>query len=133
MTNYIWENFFRKSDQDQEVLEALRQTYIFSALSKKELGFVKDTVHVRNFKAGESIFRQGEVGASGMYVVLKGSLDIFNRSFCSEGDSVRSRKCAVTNGRTRLQVREIFSVSSRWSEHNSRRNGHCHSPAKKAC
>src|SRR4051812_30411358 len=88
--NFIWENFFRRTDQDQEVLEALRQTYIFSALSKKEIGFVKDTVHVRTFKAGENIFRQGEVGV-GMYVLLKGSLDIFVDQFASEeGHPVRS-------------------------------------------
>lgn len=75
MTNYIWENLFRPSNQDQDVLEALRQTHIFHALTKKELRFVKDTVHVRTFKAGEYIFQQGEVGV-GMYVILSGSLEI---------------------------------------------------------
>lgn len=76
MTNFLWDNLFRPSNQHQEVLEALRQTHIFQSLSKKELRFVKETVHVRTFKSGESIFQQGEVGV-GMYVLLSGSLEIF--------------------------------------------------------
>lgn len=76
MVNFIWENFFRKSDQREEVLEALRQTFIFQLLTRKELGFVHDTVHVRTFKPGEAVFRQGEIGV-GMYIILRGSLEIF--------------------------------------------------------
>lgn len=72
----MWENLFRRPDQQQEVLEALRQTFIFQPLSRKELGIVHDTVHVRAFKAGEAVFRQGEIGV-GMYIILRGSLDIF--------------------------------------------------------
>ncbi len=74
--SFIWENLFRKSDQDQDVFEALRQAYVFQSLSKKELRFVQDTVHVRTFKAGEAVFRQGEIGV-GMYIILRGSLDIY--------------------------------------------------------
>ena len=113
MTNFIWENFFRKSDQDHEVLETLRQTVVFSSLSKKELGFVKDTVHVRNFKPGESIFRQGEVGV-GMYVILKGSLDIFVEHFSEESLPLRSQMV------TRLRDGDFFGELS-LVEHNSRR------------
>lgn len=72
----MWDNLFRRSDQEREVFEALKQTYIFQPLSRKELRFVQETVHVRTFKAGEAIFRQGEVGV-GMYILLKGSLDIY--------------------------------------------------------
>ena len=114
MTNFIWENFFRKSDQHQEVLEALRQTFIFSALAKKELGFVKETVHVRMFKAGESIFRQGEVGV-GMYVILKGSLDIFvDRFVADETQPIRTEMV------TRLKAGDFLGELS-LVEHNSRR------------
>lgn len=74
--NFMWDNLFRRSDQEREVFEALKQAYVFNSLSRKELRFVQDTVHVRAFKAGEAVFRQGEVGV-GMYILLKGSLDIF--------------------------------------------------------
>src|ERR1700733_6771125 len=114
MTNFIWENFFRKTDQDQEVLEALRQTYIFSSLSKRELRFVKETVHIRTFKAGESIFRQGEVGV-GMYVLLKGSLDIFVDHIVNE-DAHPVRTQMVTRLKGGDFLGELSLV-----EHNSRR------------
>ncbi len=113
MTKYVWDNFFRKSDQDQEVLEALRQTYIFSSLTGKELGFVKDTVHVRAFKPGESIFRQGEVGV-GMYVLLKGTLEIFVDHFGDEKNPVRNQLI------TRLKAGDFLGELS-LVEHNSRR------------
>src|SRR5262245_17080992 len=74
--NFMWDNLFRRNDLDRDVFEALKQTYVFHALSRKELRFVQVTVHVRTFKAGEAIFRQGEVGV-GMYIMLKGTLDIF--------------------------------------------------------
>lgn len=74
--NFMWDNLFRRTDQEREVYDALKQTYIFQPLSRKELRFVQETVHVRSFKAGEAIFRQGEVGV-GMYILLKGLLDIY--------------------------------------------------------
>ncbi len=111
MTSFVWDNFFRMSDQDNEVLEALRQTFIFNSLSKKELGFVKGTVHVRTFKAGESIFRQGEVGV-GMYVILKGSLEIFVDHFTDE--SIHNHLV------TRLKAGDFLGELS-LVEHNSRR------------
>ena len=74
--NFMWDNLFRRSDEGREVFEALRQAFVFQSLSRKELRFVQETVHVRAFKAGEAIFRQGEVGV-GMYILLKGALDIF--------------------------------------------------------
>lgn len=113
MTNFVWDNLFRKSDQHQEVLEALRQTFIFNSLNKNELGFVKDTVHVRTFKAGESIFRQGEVGV-GMYVILKGSLDIFIDYLFADTMPVRSQLV------TRLKAGDFLGELS-LVEHNSRR------------
>lgn len=74
--NFMWDNLFRRDDQDLDVQEALRHTYVFQSLSKKELRFVQDTCHVRTFKPGESVFRQGEIGV-GMYILLRGSLEIY--------------------------------------------------------
>ncbi len=112
MTNIVWDNFFRQSDQDQEVLDALRQTIVFSTLAKKELRFVKDTVHVRTFKAGESIFRQGEVGV-GMYVLLHGALDIFVDSFSSDSLPVRSQLVTRLRGGDFLGELSLVEPNSR--------------------
>ena len=113
MSGYIWQNFFRKSDLQFEVEEALRQTYIFSSLSKHELRFVQETVHVRTFKAGESVFRQGEVGV-GMYVLLKGSLEVSVDHIVEGGGAVHNHMVA------RLQAGDFLGELS-LVEHNSRR------------
>lgn len=76
MFNFMWDNLFRRRDESQEVLEALQQAFVFQTLSRRELALVQDTVHVRSFKPGEAIFRQGEIGV-GMYILLRGSLEIF--------------------------------------------------------
>lgn len=111
--SFMWENLFRRRDQEQEVLESLRQTFLFQPLSRKELGFVHDTVHVRAFKPGEAIFRQGEIGV-GMYIILRGSLDIFV-DYALEED-VPPRAALVT----RLKAGDFLGELS-LVENNSRR------------
>lgn len=75
MVNYLWENLFRRNQKDEMVESILSENYIFKALSKLELSFVKQLVHYRNYRPGEIIFRQGELGV-GMYIIVKGSVNI---------------------------------------------------------
>lgn len=49
---------------------------LFRDLTDHELRFLERCVHVRHYHAGESIFRQGEVGV-GMYLVVKGRVEIY--------------------------------------------------------
>jgi CRP-like cAMP-binding protein len=72
----LWENLFRKDKKQRELLTILKENYIFSGLSRHELWFVSETVHVRNYVAGESIFQQGEIGV-GMYIISRGHVDVF--------------------------------------------------------
>lgn len=85
MVNYIWENFFRKDAAELTELEVLRNAYIFGTLSQKELRFLKETVHVRTYRPGEVVFRQGELGI-GMYIVVKGAIEIFVESVNETGE-----------------------------------------------
>ena len=113
MANYIWDNLFRRTDEHVEVFETLRQTYVFQNLTRKELRFVKDTVHVRTFKSGEPIFRQGEVGV-GMYIILKGTLEIYVDSAPDDLAPVGSQMV------TRLRAGDFLGELS-LVENNSRR------------
>lgn len=115
MFNFMWDNFFRQKNEQQEVAEALSQCHLFQPLSKKELGFVLDTVHVRAFKTGEVVFRQGEIGV-GMYIVLKGALDIFVDQPVDEELSLPARTHLVTQLRGGDFLGELCLV-----ENNSRR------------
>lgn len=114
MANFMWDNLFRKPDQEQQVFEALSQTFVFQPLSRKELGFVQDTVHVRSFKPGEVIFRQGEIGV-GMYIILTGSLEIYV-DHAVEDEDVPPRAHMVT----RLKAGDFLGELS-LVENNSRR------------
>lgn len=76
MVNFIWENMFRKDAAEQSELEVLRNCYLFETLTKNELRFLKETVHVRSYRPGETVFRQGELGI-GMYIIIRGSIEIF--------------------------------------------------------
>lgn len=111
--NFMWENLFRKPDENVLVQEALRQTYVFKSLSKKELRFVQDTCHVRAFKGGEAIFRQGEIGV-GMYILLKGSIDIYVDQFVDDDQPAKNTLV------TRLKAGDFLGELS-LVENNSRR------------
>ncbi len=112
--NFIWENLFRKVDHEHNVLEALRQTYIFQTLSRRELRFLQGMVHVRRFKSGEPVFRQGEIGV-GMYIVLQGALEIHADHHID--DDVPTRKHLVTRLKSGDFLGELSLV-----ENNSRRS-----------
>jgi CRP-like cAMP-binding protein len=86
MVNYIWDNYFRKGSAERSELEVLRNCYLFETLSKKELRFLKETVHVRNYRPGEIVFRQGELGI-GMYIIVRGAIEIFVENTIAEKPS----------------------------------------------
>jgi CRP/FNR family transcriptional regulator, cyclic AMP receptor protein len=74
--NYLWDNIFRKNKKENDIRSALRENILFQDLSERELKFLESIVHVRKYRAGEPVFRQGELGA-GMYLVVKGRVEVF--------------------------------------------------------
>ncbi len=84
MNVYAWKNLFRKDSKEKSVLEILKNTHIFGSLNKRELHLVLQTIHVRNYAAGENVFVQGELGI-GMYIVLQGRVDVYARAAESTG------------------------------------------------
>jgi CRP-like cAMP-binding protein len=75
MVNYLWDNFFRRQQSDEEITKLLSENYIFKSLTSFELYFVRQLIHRRIYKPGEAIFTQGELGV-GMYIVAKGTVNI---------------------------------------------------------
>lgn len=71
----LWDNIFKRAAQERSVSHSLANNILFKDLNKRELRFVEQIVHVRNYRKGEFIFQQGEVGV-GMYIIVKGSVDI---------------------------------------------------------
>lgn len=75
MVNYLWENVFKRSAREKDLAAFLSENLLFQDLSARELKLVEEIVHIRNYRTGEIIFRQGEIGI-GMYMIVKGSVDI---------------------------------------------------------
>lgn len=75
MINLLWDNIFKKEERAQDLTHVLSQNRLFHNLERAEIKIVEDLVHERHYRAGESIFRQGDIGI-GMYIVVKGSVDI---------------------------------------------------------
>jgi CRP-like cAMP-binding protein len=74
--NYFWDNIFKRPKKEDEVRNALRENLLFKDLTERELNLVHGVVHVRQYHAGEPIFRQGEVGV-GMYIIVSGRVEIY--------------------------------------------------------
>jgi len=113
MVNYIWENIFKKSQKEKDLSHILSENYLFETLTKAELRFVKEMVHVRNYRPGEVVFRQGEIGV-GMYLIASGSVDVLVEDV--NGDQPESQAIFVT----RLAAGDFFGELS-LVEENGRR------------
>ncbi len=78
----FWQNLFRPAHkQMQHICELWSQTPIFSGLTSMQCRALVANMPLRNYEAGEPIFKQGEVGI-GACLILKGDVHI-----CS-GDKV---------------------------------------------
>ncbi len=71
----IYNNYFRKNDNNNPVLKALENIPVFEGLSDKDLGNIVRLTHERSYKKDENIFKK-LAPAEGMYVILNGSIEI---------------------------------------------------------
>ena len=77
MIDGLWENIFKKTKEENNILEILKGVPMLNNLSNNELREFERIVHRRNYKANENIFWQGEPGV-GMYIIQSGSVKIYN-------------------------------------------------------
>ena len=75
MMEFLWENVLNKKHKENDVFSFLKKSFLFKDLNNSELEFISKIVHVRNFRPGEKIFKQGDPGV-GMYLLLTGTVDI---------------------------------------------------------
>lgn len=114
MVSALWENIFRRNSTDV-VRGTLSRNLLFRELSRGELRFVMDIVHVREYRPGEKVFSQGEVGV-GMYIIVKGAVDILVEDLSSPHDG-RKKDIHIA----RLSKDDFFGELS-LIEDNGRRN-----------
>ena len=75
MVNFLWDNIFKKDQGKKDIASVLSSNYLFETLSPREIMFVQEIIHARNYRPGEVIFSQGEAGV-GMYIIVKGSVNM---------------------------------------------------------
>lgn len=76
MAGSLWKNIFKSSrEKDAETRDILRGIPIFEGLSRRELAAIENILHKRQYRSGETIFRQGEP-AVGMYMIVEGRVMI---------------------------------------------------------
>ena len=75
--NPFWSNIFRGAGDKDTLAYFLGTVPIFSKLNRRDLGFLETIVHVRNYRADEIVFEEGDIG-SGMYAIRSGQVLIFN-------------------------------------------------------
>ena len=71
----LWSNLFPGTPAREDTRQLLKQTKIFSTLSRRQLDSVDRILYKRFFEAGEAIFHQGDPGI-GMYIIEAGVVSI---------------------------------------------------------
>lgn len=73
----LYQNYFKRKDNNNPVLYALGHVPIFENLSDHELSEVARLTHERNFKTNEHVFKK-LAPAEGMYVIINGAVEIID-------------------------------------------------------
>jgi len=106
VVQYLWENVLNRKRNEGDLFSFLKQSYLFQDLSNKELEFVCQIVHHRQYRAGEKIFAQNDPGV-GMYLILSGCIDIVMKS--AKGNSEQVHEDVFI---TRLEKGDFFGELS---------------------
>lgn len=87
--NFIWDNLFRQSQKERTLTHRLKENVLFRDLSGSELRLLENIVNVRNYRPGETIFRQGEAGV-GMYIISSGMVNIYVEEIIASTGELRT-------------------------------------------
>ncbi len=74
--NPFWNNIFRSRGYEQTLAYFLSTVPVFKRLNKRELTFLENIVHIRNYQTDEIVFSVGDIG-SGMYAIRSGQIQIY--------------------------------------------------------
>jgi CRP-like cAMP-binding protein len=72
----FWENFFKLREKQKNDIETiLARIPVFQELTPRELRTIRRILHQREYKGGEVIFAEGDIGL-GMYIIERGVVQI---------------------------------------------------------
>lgn len=72
----FWGNIFRhRQPEEENIRKILQKIPVFENLRRNELAAVERILHHREYRAGETVFYQGDPSA-GMYIIVKGKVQV---------------------------------------------------------
>ena len=95
MLKTLWNSLNKEKNKGTEAV--LKENILFRGLTSRELKFVAGTVHIRNYRAGETVFKQGQPGV-GMYIIESGTVTISARSETGQGQHEEIRLTTLSEG-----------------------------------
>lgn len=104
MKKFFWNNIFKKPKTECDLItEYWQQTPLFKDIPTRHIRELASNMHIRNFKAEEVVFRQGDQGA-GAILVLEGQVKVMaNNTLLADleaGDFFGEITLAETDKRT---------------------------------
>nr|WP_320114000.1 cyclic nucleotide-binding domain-containing protein [uncultured Desulfuromonas sp.] len=113
--NGLWESIFRSKTDEETLAGFLAKIPVFTELGKRDLSYLENLVHVRNYKAHETVFEQGDPG-SGLYIIRSGSVAIFTRDNHDREEELALLAPGDFFGETTLASPAPRTVSARTTE-----------------
>ncbi len=107
MVQFLWENVLRRRSDENNIMSFLKNSFLFKDLSRTEMEFLTNIVHVRHYEPGEKIFNQGDPGV-GMYLIFSGTVDIIMHDPSIEPKTVDHEEIFIT----RLEKGDFFGELS---------------------
>ncbi|EAT16493.1 cyclic nucleotide-binding domain-containing protein [Desulfuromonas acetoxidans] len=113
--NGLWESIFRSKTDEETLAGFLAKIPVFTELGKRDLNYLENLVHVRNYKAHETVFEQGDPG-SGLYIIRSGNVAIFTRDNYDREEELALLGPGDFFGETTLASPAPRTVSARTTE-----------------
>ena len=111
----LWNNIFRKKLDEDSLACFLKHLPIFLELSPRALSVLEAAVHVRSYKANETIFEEGDPG-SGMYMIRSGMVKIYAKNQNGAENELALLNPGDFFGETTLTAPAPRSASARTTE-----------------
>ena len=104
MKNYFWSNIFRQAEDEIGIISRFWQNSpLFKNIPYRHIEALAANMHVRQYQAGEVVFREGDQGA-GTILVLEGQVRIMAKNnqlaLLDQGDFFGEIALAETDKRT---------------------------------
>lgn len=88
---FEWLELFNEKHRTPTIADFLKQNILFQNLSRNELQWLENVIHVRKYEEDETVFEQNERGL-GVYIITAGKIEIRT----TRGEALSAQERVVT-------------------------------------